>query len=549
MKFRFVTTSVAMAAATLLLASCGGGGGGDSASAGSLQLSGTAATGAALAGADVQVKCAGGSGTATTTTAGGYSVSISGGQLPCIIKVSGTSNGVAVSLHSVAESGTSSNGNTSATANVTPVTEMIVAQLLAAMPNDAFANFNPSQVTQAAVASAATVILDALKTAGVDLSGIDPLKATLVPATGSTAGNAYDQLLDKLGDTVGPESLPLVVNQIATSATTNSTSGLTNAMAAVSGGALAGCPVALSGKYRTIDYTGGTQVHTVDFKAMTLTSEGGSAESIVAGSQACEFTVNSTKVVIGPNGAGAYQDAETIGYIFPVQSHTVSAVAAGWNFLESGLNESNQGEHFFGKFTINADGTVAVCEYNAMNGPTNFGECVPETETVTMAAATDGGFDLKYGSDTARVWGFRGPNGALNLFGTSNALGDSSPTAFRTHFLLTKAGPVSLPAVGEVTKYWDLDVNFATGSLTASSRSDSNTVTAVDAAAGTFTRERLSDSRIDTFRINYPLEGLRFRAQSTGISSIYQLQIPSLGMAAAIDNMPGHFYSVSVRRP
>lgn len=549
MNLTLVTKSVVAAATGLLLASCGGGGGGESTQA-SLQLTGTAATGAALAGADVQVKCAGGgTGSATTTTAGGYTVSISGGTLPCIIKVTGTSNGVAVSLHSVADAGSAgANGNVNATANVTPVTEMIVAQLLAAMPNDAFANFNPQQVTQAAVASAATAIIDALKAAGVDLSGIDPLKATLVPATSTAEGNGYDKLLDLLGSEVGPESLPLVVNQIATAATTSSTAGLTNAMAAVSGGALEGCPVAVSGKYRTIDYTGGTQVHTLDFKAMTWTSEGGSAQPIGASSQACEFSVGTAKVTIGPMGAGAFQESDLVGYVFPVQSHPLSSVAKSWNFLESGLNEYNQGEHFFGKFNVKADGAVEVCEYNAMNGPTNFGACVPETEAVSMAVASDGSFNVVYGSDIAKAYGYRGPNGLLSLFGTSNPSGDSSPTAFRTHFLLTQPEVLVLPALGEVTKYWDIEVAFTTG-LAGSSRTDSNTVTAVDSAAGTFTRQRTSDGRVDTWRVNYPVDGLRFRAASSSSSSVYQLQMPSLGMAAVIDNTPGHFYSISLRRP
>jgi hypothetical protein len=51
-----------------------------------------------VADADVQVKCAGGSGTTTTTASGGYTVSITGGKLPCMIRVSG--NGGALVLHS-----------------------------------------------------------------------------------------------------------------------------------------------------------------------------------------------------------------------------------------------------------------------------------------------------------------------------------------------------------------------------------------------------------------------------------------------------------------
>ena len=141
---------------------------------------------------------------------------MTGGALPCIVRVTGTSpDGTSVTLHSVVETGTSTNGTTAAVANVTPITEMIVAQLMEAMPADAFTTFDPQRITQTALTSATTTIVDALKTAGVDLGAIDPLKASLVPATGSTTGNTYDQLLDQLGTTVTTESLPLVINQIA----------------------------------------------------------------------------------------------------------------------------------------------------------------------------------------------------------------------------------------------------------------------------------------------------------------------------------------------
>lgn len=554
MQYKTTFHRLAAVAAAVLLASCGGGGDGDG-DASSLALSGTAATGAALASASVQVKCKAGDGTATTSASGGYTLTISGGQLPCIVKVSGTTaGGAAIVLHSIVETGTAGSGTTTnATANVTPVTEMIVAQIVGAMPSDAFSNFDPAEVTKDTVAAALTAIVDALKTAGIDLTGIDPLKAALVPATGTTAGNAYDKLLDTLGETVTPESLPLVVNQIATAADTGSSTGLTDAMAAVSSGALANCPVALSGKYRTIDYTGGTYVHTLDFKAMTWSTEGvGSPQPIVAGSQACEISLDGVvKIVFGPNGAGAFQAPDVTGYVFPVQPHPLSSVATTWNFLESGLNESDAGEHFFGKFTVAADGKVTVCEHDVMNGVANFGSTceVDDSETITLAAASDGGFELNYGGEIGRVWGYRGPNGSLNLFGTNNPTGNSSPTAFRTHFVMTKPETLTLPAVGEATKYWDMDVSFVSGTLGTTFSADSNTVTAVDTAAGTVTRTRTSDSRVDTLKVNHPVAGLRFREASSGISSIYQMQIPSLGMSAAIDNMPGHFYGISVRRP
>lgn len=545
MKFHGVAKSLAVSMAALLVTACGGGGGDGAAAPGGVQLSGTAATGAALADATVEVKCAGGTGSTTTSTSGAYTITVSGGSLPCIVRASGTTGGgVAITLHSVVESGS--------VANVTPVTEMIVARLVGRMPEEAFGNFDPQQVTAADVAAAKTAIVDALKTAGVDLGSIDPLKDALVPATSSASGNAYDQLLDLLGGQIGPESLPLVVNQIALSAASNSTTGLTTAMTAVSGGALEGCPVALSGKYRTIDYTGGTQVHTVDFKAMTWLSEGNSAsETIVrSSSQACEFEVSGTRFVIGPQGAGAFQAGDTTGYVFPVQSHTLASVVGTWNFLESGLDESSVGVHFFGKFTVNADGTTGICEYDTMSGVANFTTCTPDTSESSSVAESDGSFVLQDGSFNTLIYGYRGPSGVLSLFGTNNPSGASSAPAYRTHFLLVKPQALALPAVGTATKYWDVEIRYLSGVLTGQPLgADSTTVVSVDAAASTFTRERLSDSRLDTFKVNYPVEGLRYREASTGISSVYQMQVPNLGLTASFDNMPGHFYTISVLRP
>ena len=564
MKLKVVHQATAIAAVGLGLAGCGGGGGSTANTAGnasgsgngggttpvaSLQVGGTAATGAALASAKVDVKCKTGSGTATTTSAGAYTVSMEGGVLPCIVQVTGTSaSGAAVTLHSVVETGTSATGGTAAVANVTPITEMIVAQLLERMPSESFATFDPAVVTQAALASATTTIVEALKSSGVDLGSIDPLKGALVPPSGSTAGNAYDDQLEKLALTVAPESLPLLVNQIATAAAADSTAALGDAMAGVSNGAAANCPAALSGKYRTIDYTGGTQVHAVDFKTMTWQTEGESAQPITAASQPCEFTVGSATLMIGPQGAGAFREADTAGYVFPVQAHPFSAVVGTWKFVQSGLNESDAGQHWFGKFTFNADGTVSVCDHNIMGGVANFGACVVDTgETATASGASDGGFQL--GGGAARMWGYKGPNGVLSVFGTNNPTGTNGAGTQRTSFVMVKPDPLPFQAVGTVLKVWDLNLNFASGAFTTQLSPETLTITGSDATAGTVTRTRERDGRVDTFRVNYPVEGIRYRAASTGISAVYSVQVPDLGMSISLDDMPGHFFSLSVNRP
>jgi hypothetical protein len=53
-------------------------------------------------------------------------------------------------------------------------------------------------VTDANVTAAVGAVKTTLLAAGVDLGTIDVLAGTLTPATGTTAGNAYDQALDAL---------------------------------------------------------------------------------------------------------------------------------------------------------------------------------------------------------------------------------------------------------------------------------------------------------------------------------------------------------------
>src|SRR5689334_18910701 len=144
MHFQRKASTLVVGALAALVAACGGGGGGGSVATtapppppppqASLQVSGTAAVGAALANAPVQAKCATGSGTATTAADGSYSISIVGGALPCLVKVTGSADGETVTLHSVADSGTTNAADavTSAKANATPLTELIITQLTGA---------------------------------------------------------------------------------------------------------------------------------------------------------------------------------------------------------------------------------------------------------------------------------------------------------------------------------------------------------------------------------------------------------------------------------
>ncbi len=190
---------VASVLATVLatvLSACGGG---DSpAVPAGPSLSGTAATGAAIVGGTVSLKCVAGTGTsAVTGTDGNFSVSLSGVTLPCLVRVAYTdANGVAQKLHSLATAA----GNV----NITPVTELMVANLTGGAPTAAFDTFNAAKtgaITAAQVTAAATTVKSYLKnTLGMDVANLpdDPVGTKLVPKVGGVGGDAFDKVLDDL---------------------------------------------------------------------------------------------------------------------------------------------------------------------------------------------------------------------------------------------------------------------------------------------------------------------------------------------------------------
>lgn len=546
MKFERIAKTAVAGAAVLLIAACGGGGGGGggSATTPAVKLSGTAATGLALADSAVEVKCAQGDGTATTDANGAYTLTLVGAALPCIVKVTGTAGGVTVTLHSVTEAGTAdADGNTAAVANVTPLTEIIVAQLTAALPADLFAAFGSGeQITTEKLAAATTAVLAALKDAtGIDLGAIDPFKTELVAATSSApdAGNAYDKLLDELGTKVAPETLPLLVNQVASGAASGGSGGLAEAMASAAAGPLAGCPGALSGKYRTLDFFGKAQVRELNFKDMKWSTVGtsGEADIVQDASDACVFKVTGAiseiEVVMGASGVGTYRGRNTTstnpgtpGYIFPVQSHALSVVAGEWNFVQSGFMPGDGLVHWPGKLGFGADSKVSICEYEG-------DVCQPDTEAaLSVSARSDGGFDLNESSlsGVANVWAYRAPNGSFALFGTTNAAGLNEGTTEQSHIVASRPEKLPLPAAGAVVKA-STSVLRQPGDQTTrvvlAPFTDVNTILSVNVEDSSFVRKMDDDSE-ETIRVNKPADGFRLRTTST--MDFHQLAMPKMGL-------------------
>jgi hypothetical protein len=254
MKHHLPRATLALVGAGILsIYGCGGGSGSGGSGSGSLTISGTAATGAAIANGAVSVKCVSGTGTATTNADGSYTITISGGTAPCMLKASATdAKGVITDLYSAVEAGQT-------TANITPLTQMVVAAALGTDPATVFtAGVSASTATNlstAALSTAVTTVQQVATNLGLTLS-IDPLKATLVAATDNATGNAQDQLIDGL--MVALKNSNITVAQLTT-AVVNNASSATAAVSAITASAdvnapltassLSSCPVARSGGY------------------------------------------------------------------------------------------------------------------------------------------------------------------------------------------------------------------------------------------------------------------------------------------------------------
>ena len=185
-------TTLALAA---LLAACGGGSDDKSTTPAAQTLGGTAAVGAPIAGGSVAVRCAGGDAlSAKTASNGTWEVTVSGQTLPCAVQVSGGTVGGsanAVTLHSVALA-------FDGTVNLTPLTDLALAQLVGANPATWFAKPDFTGVGQTQVAAAVKALATSLGLTAA-LGKTDPFTA----AFEAKAGDTVDDLLEAMKTALG----------------------------------------------------------------------------------------------------------------------------------------------------------------------------------------------------------------------------------------------------------------------------------------------------------------------------------------------------------
>lgn len=557
-----------------------------------ITMTGVVAQGAALAGATLSVKCATGTGTAMSALDGSYTLNIPNGSLPCVVEARSADGSLA--LHSALPASSSS----TVTVNVTPLTTLLVAQMVGADPATFFADSATvaalaKTITPDAVAAAQAVVIDILKTSGIDTSALsDLVSQPLVATSGLTTGNGYDKALDAVTQALSSSGLTLnaLATTLATTATTNASATSTAASDATTASAGTGsaatlpplptglllapkaatCDSLRSGTYRFVgfaprpadasDAIANTGTLTIDAVALKATwKAGATAETWTAhASDKCRFTTaGKADVVVSPAGVLAMRTLGTEAGVasaraliaFPEQALTAADLAGKWN-------STSWSSPATGTRTWNLSGGMSTFELDASGAMTSVA-CAADTLATTAAncqvktsllpklvANSAGGFTLTptNPADTSlgRVFAYRAGNGTLMMVQVDGATGDFG--------LATKVRTLTTPSVGQTATNWNININanqLGTDVVTG------NTWTAksVDSAAGSYVRTAVTagadsgTAQDQTIVVNHSRDGYSKRVAATGTSpngsaytvrEFYSMGFAGMGFSAVI---------------
>ena len=550
-KLVFATAAIQAA----LLTACGGGGsdsstpadGGTGTTPSALTISGTAATGAAIAGGSINVKCAANTGTTTTNTDGSYSITISGGTLPCVMHVTAG----AVDLYSLAEAGSGS----TVRANITPLSQLVAAAVAGGDPATLFANFDASaqtKLTAANVTKAITAVTSALSGV-VDLTGIDPLKDSLVAANGSTAGNTLDKKLDALKAALADAGISLADATTVLVASPDTSAPFKTLLQPV----VLTCAGLRSGSYRSLnpnetDPAWANHVFTFDASTLNVKFFDGTSTTLTDAGNCVFNTADGTKLMVSKSGAIVALTAVTAtqtqaSVVIPEQTIPLSELAGSWNVLSYERDTAGALlKPTTATITLDATGT-----FTAGSDCVGLSACTAWTSLPAKLTVGDtGGFQF---TDTDgnihKVFAFKTGDSQLSLY-----VLDANNMGFS---VAAKQLAVALPEVGAENKFWDFTIGSAGYASTVTDTT--TTVQAVDTTAGSYTRVRASDGRVDGFSINKPRDGLRYRAAGSSAttsggtvnySEIIAMTLPGTGLSLYVSgSATQNFFGVSVNHP
>ena len=524
-----------LAFALLALAACGGGGGGGSSSA-DLTLSGVAATGAAISGGTVEVKCKTGTGTATTNSDGSYTVTITSGVGPCILKaVDPITN---TTLYSFVEAGSTS-------ANINPVTQLVVANVLSDDPANSFTAFSDavsSKITSTNIASGVTTVSAATATLGTDgdMSGVDFMKGKMTAATGDTAGDSTDKKIDALMAALAASDKKIsdLTAQLKSATTSNDAATKMNTLVGNAKYSLANCPYARSGDIWAINFSGAAPVsYNADFNNMVLKKLSNNITSAINfkrdGSNnaiPCAFTSTiggvATEFRVSEGGIGAWTQASDFGLVVPAQKTkllTDFSVAGTFPTLAF-IREKTLGYRAAlpMRFDIDSNGdmnsyscdmtkTKPDCLTSVNSSSADPTSCVPQSNGTFDCSSTAG-------LSATGILYITGSQATMFMSITNMSVGIYR---FGGLMIMSKAAKMSLPKVGATSvadSAWYTGVNTG-GNIVVSGGTSASTVETVDSANNTYTTSSAGTTTTYTRYLDTPTNGFLF-SKSTGIQGV-----------------------------
>jgi len=546
----------------LALAACGGGGGGGSSSA-DLTLSGVAATGAAISGGAVEVKCKTGTGTATTNSDGSYTVTITSGVGPCILKaVDPITN---TTLYSFVEAGSTS-------ANINPITQLVVANVLSDDPANSFTAFSDavsSKITSTNIASGVTTVSAATATLGTDgdMSGVDFMKGKMTAATGDTAGDSTDKKIDALMAALASSDKKIadLTAQLKSATTSNDAATKMNTLVGNAKYSLPSCPYARSGNVWIMDMVGLAPIgFKLDFndpsnmKITNIASNSVSAINVKLDSSSntipCAFTsiVNGGLVEyrISEGGIGVWIQASSndFGLIIPQQKFNSLTDKSFVGSFPSMAFVQEKTLHFRAalpiNFRVNSSGELKAYECDLTKSVPDCLNEISDTspDTTTCTPISNGTLDCTSPDGMAATAVLYTSGSQTSIFMAVTNM-NSGSYRYGGLIVMTKAATMTLPSVGAVSaagSAWYAGVEPSSSTVSSGTTSQS-TVETVTRSTNSYTTSSTGSSTIYTRYINTPAAGFAYAKTASGIKAV-GIGSPTGWSIAIVEAPPGQVY-------
>ena len=550
----FISTILAV-----LLTACGGGGGSGSPVANDFSISGTAATGTAISSGTVEAKCKSGTGTATTNYDGTFTIDISSGSLPCMLKATDPVSNL--TLHSVVETGAT-------ITNISPATELVTANLFGNTPALVFADFTNSvqeKITTTNIATAVATFQAATTVLGTeaDMTGIDVMKGSLSAATELAPGNPADKKIDALMSALAAADKKISdLTSLMKSAT--SSADAVSGLRSVVGSAvdsLPSCPNARSGEVWVFGIVVGPPLaYTADFKNMRLTKQSTNTTYTITqlldsnnnvvpcaftstiGGVTYEYRISDGGLIV------AYTPTSGILIIPAQKNHKLTDASFAGSYPAMAFIKSKTSSSHFAlpiRFEMNAVGTLTGYSCDLDKALPDCLNAVNDTnkDTVSCVANADGTFSCSSASSgfqaTAATY-VTGSQVTLLMSITNMNINNNS---YAGVVVMTKAGQMSLPSVGVSSKAGSTWAISSSGTNVYASESSETKVTAVNATKNSFSSSVTNryGTYISEHYLDAPAKGFIYSEYDT--SKGIQLRSPSGWAVSASKPTSDAYYS------